>query len=121
MNWPDDTVFPDAICMICRKECDKSEAVWTGDEDAYAAPDAVKYLNKLPHEAKSFSTKEAAELWIEAHNKPKEIIVSPDSQYEIAVTKSQVLIKCKGAIHGDNIIIWPSEIQQINDALKSLQ
>lgn len=90
-----------------------------GDEFIFRATDNGKFYNS--EEQKVFADKSVAEKWIEKQNKPKEIIVGQGSQYEISVTKNEILIKCKGKIHGDNIIIWPSEIQQINDALKSLQ
>lgn len=35
MHLPDDIEFPPAICMECNKECTRSEAVHTGDDNAY--------------------------------------------------------------------------------------
>lgn len=60
-----------------------------------------------------FSTKEASEKWIEEQNKPKELIVSEDSQYPAIVTKDYVDI--------DTITISREELEEIYNAWKSLQ
>lgn len=73
-----------------------------------------------PQTHKAFSTKEAAEKWIEEANKPKSITIGENSQYPVIVTATEATIKCIGDVHKDNIILWPGEINEIADAIEQL-
>lgn len=80
------------------------------------------FVFHTPNEGKAFSTKQAALYWIEEANKPKEIIVSPNSNYPITVTKDGASIDIsKKPCPDGNIDINLLEIAEINKALKQLE
>lgn len=77
-----------------------------------------------PHEAKAFSTKEAAEKWISEMNKPKEILLHQKSEWPAKVTKNKVWFKAPNSfdlgIH-DGMNLTGQELEEIYTAYKSLQ
>jgi len=70
------------------------------------------------YESKAFSTKEAAEKWVENKNKPKYKAVALFSGMEAHVYRGEILVK-----DADRVVttLYPSDIEDMDHALKVLQ
>lgn len=69
---------------------------------------------------KVFSTKESALAWIEEQKKPKEVIVSANGKYPVAVKKDGATIKFLGYVSRDSIVLNGKELEEIYSAYQSL-
>ena len=76
-------------------------------------------IQKASVVGKIFSTKAAAEAWIKEQNKPKEIVISYDSETRAVVSKSNIVFHLDGS--GVHFTLTESQLNDIYSAYKSLQ